>query len=139
MMKIAIILLSALLVFGCENHQSALMIGPESKNALEELKSRKKFVQDDSFLYPGAPDETTRIQAENAINNAISELIGASEHAFTKEMFWSISERAARRLSEMDSEEMDRGFVYMEEIMDILGIESSGGRLNKWRYGFDIK
>ncbi|ELJ8549638.1 DUF4844 domain-containing protein [Vibrio cholerae] len=32
---------------------------------------------------------------------------------------------------------MDRSLSYMEEIMDIYGIESSGGRLNTWRYGFD--
>ena len=48
-----------------------------------------------------------------------------------------ILETTARRLSEMDSEEMDRGLAYMEEIMDIYGIKSSGGRLNEWRYGFD--
>jgi len=38
----------------------------------------------------------------------------------------------------MDSEEKDRALSYMEEIMDIYGIESSDGRLNKLRYGFDL-
>lgn len=32
---------------------------------------------------------------------------------------------------------MDRGLTYMEELMDIYGIESFDGRLNIWRYGFD--
>ena len=32
---------------------------------------------------------------------------------------------------------MDRGLSYMEEIMDIYKIESSEGRLNEWRYGFE--
>ncbi len=27
--------------------------------------------------------------------------------------------------------------MYIETIMDILGIESSDGLLNQWRYGFD--
>jgi hypothetical protein len=36
-----------------------------------------------------------------------------------------------------DSEERDRILSYLEEIMEILGIESSHGLLNEWRYGFD--
>ena len=36
-----------------------------------------------------------------------------------------------------DSEERDRVLFYAEEVMDILEIESSGGLLSRWRYGFD--
>jgi Domain of unknown function (DUF4844) len=36
-----------------------------------------------------------------------------------------------------DSEEQDRACMYIENIMDILGIESSDGLLSQWRYGFD--
>ncbi|MGP4846274.1 DUF4844 domain-containing protein [Marinobacter sp. 1Y8] len=37
----------------------------------------------------------------------------------------------------MDSEEMDHAFSYMEDLMVVYGIQSSCGRLNQWRYGFD--
>jgi hypothetical protein len=36
-----------------------------------------------------------------------------------------------------DSRDCDRLLHYMEQIMDIIGIESSDGLLNEWRYGFD--
>jgi hypothetical protein len=36
-----------------------------------------------------------------------------------------------------DSEEQDQTAHYVEQILEILGIESSDGLLNSWRYGFD--
>jgi hypothetical protein len=36
-----------------------------------------------------------------------------------------------------DSEDQDAALQYLENIMDILQIESSDGLLNHWRYGFD--
>ncbi len=42
-----------------------------------------------------------------------------------------------RKFEVADSEEQDRACMYLENIMDILGIESSDGLLNTWRYGFD--
>jgi hypothetical protein len=136
-MRILALLLSILILLGCGKEAQMLTVGPETVNALETLKQKKKFVEDVTLLYPGAPDETTRVNAEDIINAGLSELIVASKNVVTEDRFWMILETTARRLSEMDSEEMDRGLAYMEEIMDIYGIKSSGGRLNEWRYGFD--
>jgi len=36
-----------------------------------------------------------------------------------------------------DSEERERAASYVEEVMDILEVGSSGGLLNIWVYGFD--
>jgi hypothetical protein len=85
----------------------------------------------------GAPDETIRIEAESIINTAITKLINGANKKQKEDFLWAELEIAAKKLAEMDSEEMDRGLAYMEHIMDIYGIESSGGRLNQWRYGFD--
>ena len=35
-----------------------------------------------------------------------------------------------------DSEDQDQFCASIEALMDIVGLESSGGLLNKWRYGF---
>ncbi len=111
--------------------------GPEIISALEALKDQKKFVEDMSQFYPGAPNEITQVKAEKIINDALLKLIKTSNDGITEVKFWLVLESAARLLSNMDSEEIDRGLKYIEEIMDIYGIESSEGRLNKWRYGFD--
>jgi hypothetical protein len=38
---------------------------------------------------------------------------------------------------EMDAEDQERVCIYFEELMDIVGLESSAGQLNMFRYGFD--
>ena len=38
---------------------------------------------------------------------------------------------------ELDTEDRERICTYFEELMDIVGLESSGGYLNDFMYGFD--
>ena len=114
-----------------------ISVNPERVIHLEALLEEKKFVESSAYFYPGAPDEVTRLQAELVINAAIVRILKASESEMSEEAFWDIIEVAAREFSVMDSEEMDRGFTYIEQIMDVFEIASSGGRLNQWRYGFD--
>ncbi|MGJ8679707.1 DUF4844 domain-containing protein [Paraglaciecola sp.] len=137
-MKLVIILLALFIIQGCNEMESKMLSnGSEVKEALQGLKSQKKFIEDMALLYPGTPDELTRIAAENIINSALVKLIESPSDKFSEKEFWSILKVAAKQLAKMDSEEMDRGLSYMEEIMDIYKIESSDGRLNEWRYGFD--
>jgi hypothetical protein len=104
---------------------------------LDKLLAEKKFTADEKILYPGAPSEEIRATCEQAMNIVIKALIDIPETGITKDQLWGLLEKAAKVYKQFDSEEMDRGLTYMEEIMDIYGIESSGGRLNTWRYGFD--
>ena len=117
--------------------QNMFTNGPERIEALERLKQERKFEEDIAHFYPGAPDEEIRAKAEGIINDTLTDLIKIPEQKMSEKEFWKILETAARRLSKMDSEDIDRGLAYMEEIMDIYGIESSEGRLNIWRYGFE--
>ena len=136
-MRIITFLLLTVLMFGCANEGRMISINEERVSHLEALLQEKKFVESSMHFYPGAPDELTRLQAELVINTAISSILKASKTEISEDTFWGILEVAARTLSLMDSEEMDRGLTYFEQIMDIFEIASSGGRLNEWRYGFD--
>ncbi|MBB1381466.1 DUF4844 domain-containing protein [Shewanella sp. SR41-2] len=137
-MKLLRILLVLCLIQGCNEMEIKMLSnGSEVKEALRELKSQKKFLANLALFYPGAPDELIRIEAENVINSALVKLIESPSDSFTENEFWLTLKVAAKQLAKMDSEEMDRGLSYMEEIMDIYKIESSEGRLNEWRYGFE--
>ena len=137
-MRLAIILLACLMIQGCNEGDSKLLPnGINVKAALQNFKSQEKFVEDLRELYPGAPDEQTRILAEDIINTVVDELIIATDNNLSEKEFWGILKTAALQLETMDSEEMDQGLMYMEKLMDIYKIESSDGRLNEWRYGFD--
>mgnify|MGYP005989135691 CR=1 FL=1 len=137
-MKLLRILLVLCLIQGCNEMEIKMLSnGSEVKEALRELKSQKKFLANLALFYPGAPDELIRIEAENVINSALVKLIDSPPDSLTENEFWLTLKVAAKQLAKMDSEEMDRGLSYMEEIMGIYKIESSEGRLNDWRYGFE--
>tara|TARA_R110000744_G_scaffold36774_1_gene84715 strand:+ start:1377 stop:1769 length:393 start_codon:yes stop_codon:yes gene_type:complete len=126
------------MIQGCnEGDRKFIPNGSDVKEALQELKSQKKFIEDMALFYPGTPDDQTRIAAENIISSALVKLIESPSDKLTEKEFWLILKIAAKQLAKMDSEEMERGLSYIEEIMDIYKIESSDGRLNKWHYGFD--
>ncbi|MBP8550896.1 DUF4844 domain-containing protein [Vibrio cholerae] len=110
---------------------------PERLEKLDKLLIEKKFTSDEELSYPGAPSEEVRVICEQAMNVVIQALIDTPEEGITENEFWGLLEKASKLYKQFDSEEMDRSLSYMEEIMDIYGIESSGGRLNTWRYGFD--
>ena len=109
----------------------------ENLTKLEKLLIEKKFTADEKLFYLGAPSEEIRATCEKAMNIVLTALIDTPEAGITEEEFWKLLEKAANVFKQFDSEEMDRGLNYMEQIMEIYGIESSGGRLNNWRYGFD--
>jgi len=137
-MKVLIFLLVFLLIQGCNAEESKMLPnGHVVKGALQELKLQKKFFGNSILFYPGAPDESTRLSAERIINTAIDKLIDSPANNLSEKEFWLTLEIAAKQLKLMDSEEMERGLTYMEDIMEIYEIESSDGRLNDWRYGFE--
>ena len=99
------------------------------------LKVEKKF--EAHILYPGAPNEQIRIKCEALINNLIDTLINdlssQPKQAFVLMKFKIHLEN----FNGEDTEEKERVCEYCEQIMEILGIESSDGVLNNWLYGFD--
>jgi len=121
----------------CKLEEEMLPHNASIINKIQSLKKEVKFKKDMSKIYFGTPNETIRIQAQNIIDDLLSQLLIASQQPLTELEFWSILEVSAKKLAQMDSEEMDRGLNYMEDIMSIYNIESSDGRLNDWRYGFN--
>lgn len=113
----------------------AIMTPQERKHALLQFIAKKKFVEE--RFYPGATNEADRLRFEAKINDlarVLSELPPANQ---TKATVLAMFQPAMTEFEDADSQERDRFLSYLEELMDIFGIESSDGLLNKWRYGFD--
>lgn len=104
---------------------------------LEALRVEPKFHEESSMFYPGPPDEDIRARCEAAINGLIGELLESAPDGMSKEHVLLAFSSALTQLDHDDSEEKDRAASYVESIMDILGLESSDGLLNRWRYDFD--
>lgn len=109
----------------------------ENISALHKLLATDKFKEDNSIAYPGAPSEEIRLLCQQVMDAIITALIKMPEKGLNKIEFWGLLEQSAKFYQRLGSEEMDRGLSYMEDIMDVYSIQSSEGRLNTWRYGFD--
>lgn len=137
-MKILSIIVLVLLSSLCFSGDDKMIHNSDERvSQLKKMLVKEKFNADRSLFYPGAPTEDVRTVCEQAMNITIQALIETPKSGITEEDFWLLLENASKVYKQFDSEEMDRGLTYMEEIMDIYSIESSGGRLNNWRYGFD--
>lgn len=108
----------------------------------EAFKKKEKFTPDTTIHYPGIADPALRPVLTHKINLAADDFqkIATSGNATDKDYQDKI-EIGLRRFDDiyinLDTEDRERICSYFEELMDIVGLESSGGHLNEFMYGFD--
>lgn len=111
-------------------------------NKFEAFKTKEKFTEDKTLFYPGIADSALRPTLTEKINLAADDFktLAESGEATDKEYQDKI-ENGLKRFSniyiDLDTEERERICHYYEELMDIVGLESSDGHLNNFMYGFD--
>jgi len=112
---------------------------PTAMNKFEEFKRKEKFVADTAIYYPGIGDPAMLTLLTEKINLAADDFenLAKKGNATDKEYQKAIKNGLDRFAGiYIDSEDQDRICHYFEELMDIVGVESSGGLLNNFRYGF---
>ncbi len=120
--------------------QQAIPLDAARKALLAESLKQPKFEPDERLTFPDYyaghfPKDDRRIVS--GIVDAIPTTL-LSRDTITKAEFFEISERAWNAFPKGDTEDRERFMYYVQKLMDILEIESSDGRLNRWLYGFDI-
>lgn len=106
----------------------------------EEFIAKKKFVEEG--FYPGIAEEKLRPIFTEKINLAAKDFqkVATSSNP-TNERYMEAIKTGLSRFSEiyleLDTEDREQVCVYFEELMDIVGLESSNGQLNMFMYGFD--
>ncbi len=108
----------------------------------ETFKNKNKFSQDTTMFYPGIADQTLKPTLTEKINLAADDFkkIATSDKASAKDYQDKIKiglERFSDVYLSLDTEDRERVCHYFEELMDIVGLESSDGLLNNFMYGFD--
>jgi hypothetical protein len=116
---------------------SRLSVNAETVAKLRALRDESKFHEDLALVYPGAFDEATRVSLQTRLNALLDRLIAGLPSSPSKEYVLREFQATLPLYEAEDSEDRDRFLTYLEQIMTIVGIESSDGLLNKWRYGFD--
>jgi Domain of unknown function (DUF4844) len=128
-------LLSVVLFRGAEAVSAQeLKVTPKVIANLGEFRAEPKF-QDGGIYH--APSEEVRVAAAAHLNALLDRLVSSIAAHPTKAFVLSEFRRTLTEFDGADSEDRDRLLGYLERIMDIVGIESSDGLLNNWRYGFD--
>jgi len=113
-----------------------LSVGPDQIAALQQLRAERKFAPYERDFYPGAPNEAIRARCQAAVDDLLDVLARDLTTHPTKEYVLGEFRRTLTRFDLEDSEERDRAGGYLEQTMDIVGIEGSDGLLEEWRYGF---
>ena len=114
---------------------------PENVNEkFADFIAKKKFLAENH--YPGIADEKMRPVFTEKINQIASDFktVAESEKPTDKKYQEKIGiglSRFAKIYLELDTEDREKVCTYIEELMDIIELESSNGQLNKFMYGFD--
>jgi|GEM_PF-702082 len=107
----------------------------QRKISLEAFIAKKKFVAEG--LYTGVPNLVVREKCERLVNDLAKRLLARNDVPLSQQAVMTDFRRTLNEFELADIEDRERIAAYLEELMDILGIRSSDGLLNKWMYGFD--
>jgi len=110
-------------------------------DAFDLFINKEKFLEERTMLYPGISDPVLKPILTDKINKAAEDFRKASLKANpTKQHYLDALDKGLSRfdrLTPFDTEDRERVGHYFEELMQIVGLNSSEGRLNKFLYGFD--
>ena len=111
-------------------------------NKFDEFIQKEKFVEDTVLLYPGIANPSLRPLLTEKINQAaedfrtVSLSSNPSKIAYLEKIKIGL-DRFKSTYIMYDTEDRERVGHYFEELMNIVGLESSEGILNTFLYGFN--
>ena len=122
--------------------QGQIKTPANAMDKFDAFKTKEKFVQDNTVHYPGLSDPAMRPTLTDKINLAADDFkkLSLSGNATDKDYQEKIKiglQRFDDIYINLDTEDRERVCEYFEELMDIVGLQSSGGHLNNFMYGFD--
>jgi hypothetical protein len=122
--------------------QGQLKTPDNAMTKFEEFINKEKFLQDDKLFYPGIGDPKLKPILTEKINLVADEFKKLTDKGNSTDNDYQNAikiglENFADLYLHLDTEDRERVCSYFEELMDIVGLESSGGHLNNFLYGFD--
>ncbi|MGV0923317.1 DUF4844 domain-containing protein [Empedobacter tilapiae] len=124
-------------IFSCAQEKK---INKDSQKMLTEFTQKDKFNKDESLFYSGLEDKNIQSNLTKEINKLAKtfESIQSSKNP-SSDFYLKAIESSLKAIEKYDLDTEDRTRVanYIEELMDIVELESSNGLLNNYVYGFD--
>lgn len=133
-------LLFTVALLSCTSNLTPMEIPTNAVSELQELQGVEKYVEDTALFYPGIADESIRPALSANINLAIDDFlrIVRSGNA-TEQAYLDAIRKGLSRFNKinLDTEDRERTAGYFMQMMDIVGLESSDGLLNRFVYDWD--
>lgn len=121
--------------------QSSMKVNNDSQNNLNTFIKKSKFDAEPATLFNGLSHASLKPQLTLLLNKAAKDFLYTATHQPTEQKFQQDIGKGLSRFTpfylQLDSEDQDRICRYFEELMDCVGLQSSNGKLNEWRYGLD--
>ncbi|WP_082591118.1 DUF4844 domain-containing protein [Sediminicola sp. YIK13] len=132
-----------LTISACGQKATEMKTPKTANEQFAEFIAKKKFVEQTyPNYYQGITDEKMRPILTEKINQIASDFknVAESENQTDQDYQEQIGiglSRFRENYLELDTKDREMVCVYIEQLMDIVGLESSNGQLNKFMYGFD--
>jgi hypothetical protein len=111
-----------------------LDITPAAIEKLGRLRQEKKFVDAPGTSFNGIRPETLRrtaeVQLDALLDDLLQDIAAHPQKSFVLQRF----SKTLAAFPSADTEDRERMQRYLEQIMHIVGIQSSNGLLNRWMY-----
>ncbi len=142
---IVVILIGAILIivlnfvgwrFVIPTKDQKLIITESVLQSLQTLRQKSKYNEDPDTLYNGIIVKEERWLAEKQLNKLIDRLRNGLPLNGSKNFVLREFKITMAQFEPVDTEDRERFLSYLEEIMDIVGIESSDGLFQSWMYGW---
>jgi hypothetical protein len=134
------ILVLFLTLSACGQNTTEMKTPENANEKFAEFLAKKKFVEEN--FYPGIADEKMRPVFTEKINQigtdfkTVAESKKPTDKKYQEKIGIGLS-RFAKIYMELDTEDREKVCSYIEELMDIVELESSNGQLNMFMYSFD--
>ncbi|GJL98608.1 MAG: hypothetical protein DHS20C07_02880 [Methyloligella sp.] len=102
---------------------------------LQILRQEPKYYEVPDTSFNGMSPETLRRLSEIQLNKMIDNIIHGIASKPLKRFVLQEFKITMNQFEPTDTEDRERFLGYLEEIMDIVGIESTDGLFKRWMYG----
>jgi len=123
-------------------NDNAITTPLDANKKFVQFIKKEKFLEDNKLLYPGIGDPKMLLVLTNKINKTAIDFkkVSSSKNP-TSEQYQKVIKTNLKTFkgiyTNLDTEDRERICNYIEELMDIVKLESSDGLLNKFMYDFD--
>jgi len=142
MKKLFILLLALISVAGYAQNKKPMVINKDALKKLENFKLKNKFkVEKSAPFYQGLSVPAIQPKMNALLNKVADDFVATLKTHPKDKNFQQNIKTGLKRFDalylDLDTEDREKTCLYFEELMDCVGLASSGGQLNMWMYGFD--